>query len=122
MRALESTELRHGCGLRSPHTRLRRSTTDRVVSGVAGGMAQHFGVDPVWVRLAFVLTTIWGGVGLVVYLVLAFVLPEGEQVEDVLARRLEDGEISAEEYRRILADVTGASNGSRRSTRSRGWG
>jgi signal transduction histidine kinase len=43
-----------------------------VVVGVAGGLAERLGVDPVVVRIAFVLLTIAGGIGLIVYLLLAF--------------------------------------------------
>ncbi len=61
-----------------PQRRLARPKDDRVVSGVAAGIANHFGVDPVWVRVLFVLGTFTAGIGLVLYVVLAFAMPQVE--------------------------------------------
>jgi phage shock protein C len=45
--------------------------------GVAGGLAEYTGIDPVIIRLAFVLTTLYaGGVGLVIYLAMALLTPD----------------------------------------------
>jgi phage shock protein C len=56
--------------------RLTKSSTDRVIDGVAGGMAAYFGVDPVLVRLVFVLLLITsGGLLALVYVALMIVLP-----------------------------------------------
>lgn len=49
-----------------------------MVAGVSAGLADYFDVDPVLVRLAFVGLTMLNGVGIVAYLILAIVLPEGE--------------------------------------------
>ncbi|HZD00016.1 MAG TPA: PspC domain-containing protein [Actinomycetes bacterium] len=54
-----------------------RSQTNRVIVGVAGGVAERLGVDPVLVRIAFVLLTIAGGIGLIAYLLLAFATERG---------------------------------------------
>lgn len=56
--------------------RLVRSTSDRMVAGVAGGIAAYLDVDPVLVRIAFVLLTIAGGAGLLAYLVAWLLMPE----------------------------------------------
>ena len=56
--------------------RLRRSTTDRMLAGVCGGIAEHFDVDSNVVRIAFVLLTVFVGVGAVVYLAAWLLLPE----------------------------------------------
>lgn len=58
--------------------RLRRSGTDRQVAGVAGGVAETFGLDPSLVRIAFVVLAILGGIGLAAYAVAVFVLPDEE--------------------------------------------
>lgn len=55
--------------------RLERSA-DRVIGGVCSGLAGYFSVDPLLVRLVFVLLTVAGGAGVVLYLVLWLVLPE----------------------------------------------
>jgi phage shock protein PspC (stress-responsive transcriptional regulator) len=55
---------------------LARSRHERVIAGVAGGLGQHFGVDPVVVRIGFVLAVLLGGSGLLAYLVAWLVIPE----------------------------------------------
>ena len=54
--------------------RLHRSETDRVVAGVAGGLGEYFGVDPVWFRVGFVILTVGGGAGLLIYLIMWLVV------------------------------------------------
>ncbi len=58
--------------------RLYRSATDRVFSGLCGGMADHFDLDPSLVRLAWVVLDVLTGIFplLVVYIVMAMVVPE----------------------------------------------
>jgi phage shock protein C len=54
--------------------RLTRSTTDRKLGGVAGGLAEYFGVDANVVRLGFIVSIAFGGAGIFAYLAaLAFV-------------------------------------------------
>ena len=56
--------------------RLYRSRRDRLVAGVAGGMAAYFGLDPIIVRLVWVLLLLPGGVpGLVPYIICWLVIP-----------------------------------------------
>lgn len=57
-------------------TRLIRSVNDRMIAGVCGGLATYLGIDPVLVRLAFVVLTLASGVGLALYVVLWIVMPE----------------------------------------------
>lgn len=61
-----------------PRRPLLRSRSDRKIWGVAGGLAAHIGFDPILVRLAFVITSFFGGAGLLAYLVLAVALPEDD--------------------------------------------
>ena len=56
-----------------------RSSTDRKLGGVAGGLGAYFGVDPVLFRVGFVVATLLSGAGLVAYLgLLAFVEADGD--------------------------------------------
>src|SRR6266545_3041934 len=56
--------------------RLERSTTNRVVAGVCGGIAEYLQVDPTLVRVFFVVgTIITGGLGLLGYVVLIVLMP-----------------------------------------------
>ena len=56
--------------------RLRKSSSDRVMFGVAGGLAEHLDVDSTLVRVAFVVLGFASGIGLIAYIVLALVMPE----------------------------------------------
>lgn len=56
-------------------TRLMRSDTDKMIAGVCGGLAAYLGVDPVLVRLAFVILLLASGVGLAIYVILWVVMP-----------------------------------------------
>lgn len=68
----------------------RRRATDRVLGGVASGIADYFNIDPLLVRAAFVGLMIFGGAGLVLYLGAWLLMPaEGENdsiAESVLYR------------------------------------
>jgi phage shock protein C len=56
--------------------RLWRSRDDRLVAGVAGGLGRYLGVDPVIVRLVFVVLAVAGGGGVLAYLIAWVVIPE----------------------------------------------
>src|SRR6476660_6491553 len=56
--------------------RIRRTTSDRRVAGVAGGLARHLDIDPLIVRVAFVVLTFFGGVGLLLYIACWLLVPE----------------------------------------------
>ena len=58
---------------------LRRSYQDRMLAGVAAGLAHYFGVDPTIVRIAFVVLTIVGGAGIPLYLAGLLLIPERGQ-------------------------------------------
>lgn len=59
--------------------RLTRSRDDRFIGGVAAGIANHLNIDPVIVRIGFVLSIILGGIGVLAYLVLLAAVPiEGD--------------------------------------------
>ena len=58
---------------------LRRSRTDRVIGGVAGGLGRHFGVDPILLRIGFVVLAVVGGPGLLLYLLgWLLIAPDGD--------------------------------------------
>lgn len=56
--------------------RLRRSRTDKWMGGVAGGIAEYFGVDSTWVRVAFVASIILPGPQVLLYLLLWLIIPQ----------------------------------------------
>ena len=71
--------------------RLYRSREDRMIAGVAGGLGQYFTIDPVLVRLAFVLFGVGTGIGLIAYIILAIVVPERplDEPEPIITSTLE---------------------------------
>jgi len=56
--------------------RLYRSRKERQLAGVCGGVADYLGVDPTLVRLLWVIFAIAGGPGVLLYLIMAAVVPE----------------------------------------------
>jgi phage shock protein PspC (stress-responsive transcriptional regulator) len=64
--------------------RLERSRSDRKLAGVCGGLARYFDIHPAVYRVGFVVLTLLGGAGLVIYLTAALVMPQ-EGHEDSFA-------------------------------------
>ena len=60
----------------SPTRYLRRSQSNRVIAGVAGGLAEFFGISAFWFRLALIIAFIPGGIpGLLIYAILWIIIP-----------------------------------------------
>jgi len=57
--------------------KLHLSTTDKSIGGVCGGLGEYFGIDSSFIRIGFVVFTLAGGAGILVYLVMWAILPEG---------------------------------------------
>lgn len=55
--------------------RLFRSRTDRVLGGVCGGIAEYFDIDPVIVRLIWVLLVLAAGTGILLYIIAWIIIP-----------------------------------------------
>ena len=62
----------------SSPTPLTRSSTDKKIGGVAGGLARHLGVDPVLVRVGFAVSVLFSGAGLIAYLVMLALVPSDD--------------------------------------------
>ena len=56
--------------------RLYRSTKDKMIAGVCGGIAEYFEIDPVLVRLIALLFIVGAGTGFLAYLILWVIVPE----------------------------------------------
>lgn len=63
-------------------TRLYRSEKYKILGGVAGGLGEYFGIDPTLIRIMFVLITIFGGVGVLLYIVLWVIVPSESDLND----------------------------------------
>src|SRR3990172_575309 len=56
--------------------RLYRSRTNKVFAGVCGGLAEYFDVDPVVIRILFVLMVLFGGSGILLYIAAIIIVPQ----------------------------------------------
>jgi phage shock protein C len=86
---------------------LTRSTTDKRLGGVAGGIAAYFGLDPTLIRVAWVVAALMGW-GIIAYLILWAVLPQGPAATPavrIAEERFARGEISSEDLNRIREDL-----------------
>jgi len=57
--------------------RLTRSSRNRMIAGVCGGLAEYFGIDATLIRVIFVVLALMAGPGLLLYLALWVTLPKG---------------------------------------------
>jgi phage shock protein C len=82
-------------------SRLYRSRSQKMIAGVCGGLGEYFDVDPVLIRLLFVVTAFISGVGILAYLVLWIIVPfEGDESPrmDALKRDFDDISGRVREY------------------------
>lgn len=56
--------------------KLRKSKTDRKICGVCGGIAEYFGIDPIWIRLLWAIMVFVFGTGVVLYFVFALIMSD----------------------------------------------
>ena len=60
--------------------KLYRSRSQRMIAGVCGGLADYFNIDATLVRVLFLLLAVFGGTGLVIYLVMWIIVPDTSKV------------------------------------------
>jgi len=77
---------------------LTRSSSDRMIGGVCGGLASYFGIDSAIVRLIFVLAVL-SGVSPLVYVVLWIILPEQKSSQATSAPMIADHPRPAEQWK-----------------------
>src|SRR4051794_5882770 len=73
------------------NTQIRRSTTNKMIGGVASGIAQAFNWDPTLVRLGFIFLALAHGGGILLYIVLMLVLPKANAFSVAEATGFETG-------------------------------
>ena len=75
--------------------RLYKNPDESKIDGVASGISAYFGIeDPVWIRIAFVVAALSGGIGIPLYIVLMIILPEAKSASDKLAMKGEPINVS----------------------------
>jgi phage shock protein PspC (stress-responsive transcriptional regulator) len=70
--------------------RLERSRSDRMLAGVCGGLASYFEIHPAFYRVGFVVLTLLGGAGLLIYIAAALVMPKEGEADSVASAALRD--------------------------------
>lgn len=63
--------------------KLYKSNTQKMISGVCGGIAEYFDVDPTIVRILFVIFGFGGGGGILLYLLAAVIMPDAPLIGDI---------------------------------------
>ena len=61
--------------------RITRSQSDRLLTGVCGGVADYFSIDPTMVRLIWIFFTLFGGSGLLAYIIATLLIPDSNSQE-----------------------------------------
>lgn len=70
--------------------RVFRDPDNKIVGGVCSGISAYFGLDPVWMRIAFACAMIFFGSGFLLYVILWGVIPEAKTAADKLEMKGED--------------------------------
>jgi phage shock protein PspC (stress-responsive transcriptional regulator) len=71
---------------RTPQRRLERSREDRLFAGVAGGLGFNLGINPWWIRFAFIVLAFFGGFGVILYLAAWIVIPDEGEKDPIVTR------------------------------------
>jgi len=90
--------------------RLFRDTDRGIIAGVAAGLAKYFKVDPVFVRIGFVVLTLFWGWGILLYVLLWLIVPEAKSSSNRL--QMEGKAVTVQSLKDVVhrADVPGAAN------------
>ena len=60
--------------------KLYRSSENKVICGVCGGIAEYFNIDPTVVRVGWAIVSVFGGAGVLAYIVAAVIMPRQEEL------------------------------------------
>ncbi len=90
---------------------LYRSRTNRILFGVCGGLGEYFDMDPLIFRIIFIALCLGAGSGLLIYLILAFLIPKNPMVDTVVDKpKGIDIKERAQELAEELKDLKGFKN------------
>lgn len=102
--------------------KLHRSETDRVIAGVCGGLAEYFNIDSTIIRLIFVLITIFGGSGILIYLVLWLVIPREGSSKNIPEEHIKENAAEMKFKAEKFADDIKGQMKNRREDSKQWWG
>ena len=69
------------------YKRFYRDPDNAIIYGVASGIAAYFKIDPLFIRLAFAISVLFGGTGIIVYIILCFIMPEAKTTANKMEMR-----------------------------------
>lgn len=87
---MESTQTQQQPAQSPPRPRLERLRSDRAVAGVASGLARYLGVDVAWIRIGFVVLALFGGSGVLLYLIGWLAIPQEGEHDSIAVDRAGD--------------------------------
>ena len=74
--------------------RLYRDADNKIIGGVCSGVGHYFGFDAVWLRIALALLLVFGGTGILLYIILWIAIPEAKTMSEKLAMKGEKADIN----------------------------
>lgn len=85
---------------------LHRSEVNKVIAGVCGGLGEYLDIDPTLIRVIFILLTVFGGSGILLYLILWLIIPLGKDTTGVSGGRFKEGtDRFRERAREVAQDI-----------------
>lgn len=106
----------------TPYNQIHRSQTNKILGGVAGGLGEYFQIDPTIIRIIFVLLTIFGGSGLLIYIVLWILLPSEDRVGSFTKDHLRENIDDVKEKARSFAhDIRNSNSSGIESVQRKNW-
>lgn len=73
--------------IRNKYRKIYRDPDDSVIGGVCSGIGHYFGMDPIWIRLLFILLVLGGGSGVLIYIILWIIIPQAKTAAEKLEMR-----------------------------------
>ena len=70
--------------------KLYRSNENKIIWGVCGGLGEYFQIDPVIIRILFILMLFAGGAGFFLYIILAIMMPSSSKKPEVVEEKKEE--------------------------------
>ena len=73
--------------IRNKYRKIYRDPDDSVIGGVSSGIGHYFGIDPIWIRLLFIVLVLGGGSGVLLYIILWIIIPQAKTAAEKLEMR-----------------------------------
>jgi phage shock protein PspC (stress-responsive transcriptional regulator) len=80
----EETTGSSSTGRKNKYRKIYRDSDDKVLGGVCSGIGYYFGIDPIWVRLLFVILVVGFGTGFLLYIILWIIIPQASTASEKL--------------------------------------